>query len=132
MLSSLGFYPVAPGTGEYILGSPQFKKAKIHLENGKTVEINAPSNSDENIYVNALAIDKTPTDKTYITHEQLWEGPVLDFDMSSTPNKLRGTAPESRPYSFSRTAEGVKAKAANEKRAKAVEKQQAKAAKAKK
>ncbi len=132
VLSSLGFYPVAPGTGEYILGSPQFKKAKIHLENGKTVEINAPSNSDENIYVNALAIDKTPTDKTYITHEQLWEGPVLDFDMSSTPNKLRGTAPESRPYSFSRTAEGVKAKAANEKRAKAVEKQQAKAAKAKK
>ena len=129
VLSSLGFYPMAPGTGEYILGSPQFKKAKIHLENGKTVEINAPKNSAENVYVNALAIDKTPSDKTYITHDQLWEGPVLDFDMSATPNTLRGTAPESRPYSFSRTPEGIKAKAANEKRAKAVAKEQAKAKK---
>ena len=120
---------MAPGTGEYILGSPQFKKAKIHLENGKTVEINAPKNSAENVYVNALAIDKTPSDKTYITHDQLWEGPVLDFDMSATPNTLRGTAPESRPYSFSRTPEGIKATAANEKRAKAVAKEQAKAKK---
>ena len=101
VFSTLGFYPVAPGTGEYALGSPLFKKARIHLENGKTVEINAPANSPENRYIDAMTVDGKEYDRNYLTLGSLLEGPVIDMTMSPVPNTSRGVAPESAPYSFS-------------------------------
>lgn len=102
VFSALGFYPVAPGTGEYILGTPLFRYARIHLENGKTVTLNAPANSDENRYIDRLTIDGKPTDATFVTLGSLNSGATLDFTMSPLPNLTRGTAPASRPYSLSR------------------------------
>ncbi len=102
VFSALGFYPVAPGTGEYVLGTPLFRHVRIHLENGKTVTINAPANSDENCYIDRLTIDGKPTDATFVTLGSLNSGATLDFTMSPRPNLTRGTAPSSRPYSLSR------------------------------
>ena len=112
VFSALGFYPVAPGTGEYVLGAPLFREARIHLENGKTVEIKAPANSDTNRYVEALAVDGKPYGLNYVTRKMLDGGATLDFTMGAKPNMERGVDMESRPYSFSRTPDAPKAKAA--------------------
>ena len=57
VFSALGFYPVAPGTTQYVLGAPLFKKATIHFENGNTLEINAPNNSDKNLYIQSMTFN---------------------------------------------------------------------------
>jgi len=101
VFSALGFYPVAPGTGEYVLGAPLFRNARIHLENGKTVTIEAPANSDSNRYVGELKVNGKITDLDYLTRTQLYSGPTLDFIMSPVPAEQRGVNAESRPYSFS-------------------------------
>ncbi len=101
VFSSLGFYPVAPGTGEYALGSPLFKKARIHLENGKTVEIDAPGNSRENRYISTLTVDGKEYDKNFLTIGQLLSGAKIGAKMSAVPNKARGTSDSAAPYSFS-------------------------------
>jgi len=101
VFSSMGFYPVTPAVNEYVLGAPLFKKVTLNLENGKTIVINAPKNSDENRYVNALKINGKPYSKNWLNHMDLQKGAVLDFDMSATPNKKRGTNEADFPYSFS-------------------------------
>ena len=100
VFSALGFYPVCPGSGEYALGTPLFKKATINLENGKTVSIAAKNNSRDNMYVNKMTVNGKNNDRNYLTHEQLMKGAKIDYVMSATPNTGRGTAPESAPYSF--------------------------------
>ena len=101
VFSAMGFYPVAPGTGEYILGSPLFKKITLALENGKKLEINAPQNSSENVYINKVTFNGAEYDKNYITHASLTNGGKIQFDMAKTANKVRGSLPQSFPYSFS-------------------------------
>jgi len=101
VFSAMGFYPVAPGTGEYAFGSPLFKKITLTLENGKKFEIIAPNNSAENIYINKITLDGKVYDKNYISHSDLMKGGKLEFELSKTPNKIRGTLPGSFPYSFS-------------------------------
>ena len=101
VFSAMGFYPVASGTGEYALGSPLFKKITLTLENGKKFEIDAPQNSAENIYLNKITLDGAVYDKNYITHASFLRGGKLQFEMTKVPNKIRGTSPESFPYSFS-------------------------------
>ncbi len=103
VFTALGFYPVAPGSGEYVLGAPLFRKARIHLENGKTVTLDAPDNSDVNRYVGRLTIDGKVSDLDYLTRQQLYTGPTLDFTMVSSPEKTRGVKVSSRPYSFSKS-----------------------------
>ena len=101
VFSAMGFYPVAPGTGEYALGSPLFKKMTLTFENGKKLEIAAPQNSAENIYVNTVTRDGVAYSKNYFTHSDLMKGGKLQFEMTKIPNKSRGTSPESFPYSYS-------------------------------
>lgn len=103
VFSALGFYPVAPASAEYVLGAPLFRSARIHLENGNTVTIKAPGNSDENRYVENLLVNGKPYDATFLPKSLLEKGAVLDFTMTGKPNLTRGTAMQSRPYSFSRT-----------------------------
>lgn len=102
VFSALGFYPVCPGSGEYALGTPLFKKTRINLENGKAVTIEAPSNSRENRYVNALKLNGKDYDLNYLRHDELTKGVTLAFDMTSVPNIQRGISPDSAPYSFSK------------------------------
>ena len=101
VFSALGFYPVCPGTDEYVLGAPLFKKATLHLENGQTLVIEAPENGEGRPYVESLLQDGTPYTKNYLRHADLLKGGKLLFQMSDTPSLQRGTAREDRPYSFS-------------------------------
>ena len=102
VFSALGFYPVCPGSDQYILGAPLFKKATIHLENGNDVVINAPENSDKNIYIDALKLNGQNYTKNYYTHGDLMNGAKIDVKMSATPNTQRGTQEEDMPYSFTK------------------------------
>ena len=101
VFSALGFYPVCPGTDQYVVGAPLFNKVTIGLENGKEVVINAPKNSDSNKYINKLTINGKEYTKNWLSHTELMKGATLDFDMSETPNKNRGTATSDFPYSLS-------------------------------
>lgn len=112
VFSSLGFYPVAPGTGQYAITSPLFKKAKIHLENGNVVEINAPANSGVNRYISNMKVNGIEYDKNYFTNDQLSQGARIDVEMGCDPNFERGVSEDAAPYSFTNelrsTAEGRK------------------------
>lgn len=100
VFSSMGFYPVCPGSDEYVIGSPLFNKITLQLENGNTFVIDAANNSKENIYVNSASLNGENYDKNYLKHATLENGGKLSFTMASTPNKNRGTGPESYPYSM--------------------------------
>ena len=102
VFSALGFYPVCPGTDQYIMGAPLFKKATVHLENGKDVVINAPENSDKNIYIDQMSVNGANYTKNYLSHSELMKGSVIDIKMSATPNKQRGVNEADMPYSFSK------------------------------
>ena len=101
VFSALGFYPVCPGSTQYVLGAPLFKKAILHFENGKSLVINAPANSDENIYIESMKVNGEEYTKNYLDHNEMMKGGVLDIEMGNTPNKQRGTQPDDAPYSFS-------------------------------
>ena len=110
VFSALGFYTVCPGTDQYILGSPLFKKVTLILENGSTIEINAPDNEEDRRYVSSLKVNGAPYDKNYLRHADLMDGLVLDYQMSTIPNKVRGTAQTAFPYSFSNEIQSGKEK----------------------
>lgn len=102
VFSSLGFYPVAPATGEYVLGSPQFKKVTLLLENGARVEIQAQQPSGDHVYVDRLTLNGKDYPHNFLKYKDLLKGAKLYFTMSAQPNKSRGTKPQNAPYSFSK------------------------------
>jgi predicted alpha-1,2-mannosidase len=108
VFSALGFYPVCPGSGQYALGTPYFNKITLHLANGKTLVINADSNSTENCYVSEMSVNGAAYDKNYLEHTDLLKGGRIDYRMSSKPNQQRGTNENSLPYSFSNNSLIVK------------------------
>jgi hypothetical protein len=99
ILSSMGFYPVAPGQTIYAIGSPLFPKAIIHLESGKKFIIKANNVSKENIYIQSAKLNGRDYTKSYLKHEEIMNGGELVFEMGATPNKNWGTAKTDRPYS---------------------------------
>ncbi len=101
VFSSLGFYPLCPGSNEYILGSPLFKSVKIKLDNGKEIAITANNNSKENRYISEMKLNGKVYTKNYLTHEDLMKGATINFNMSASPNKKRGVEKSDFPYSFS-------------------------------
>ncbi len=101
VFSSMGFYPVCPGSNEYIIGSPLFNEMKIHLENGKTIEINAPNNDFSKRYISDIKVNGKKHTKNYFTNDILMNGAKIDIQMSEMPNKTRGTKTSDFPYSFS-------------------------------
>ena len=101
VFSALGFYPVCPASDEYALGSPLFKKAVIHLENGNDVLIEAPDNSSENVYVAGLTLNGRKWGHNFIKYGDLLSGARLKYRMSAEPSKDRGTSEEDKPYSLS-------------------------------
>lgn len=102
VFTALGFYPVCPGSNEYVLGAPYFNKVTVSLENGKKLEIVAPANSDTNRYIKTLNYNGKNYTKNYINHFDLIKGGRLLFDMDGKPNKSRGVKDSDFPYSFSR------------------------------
>ena len=101
VFSALGFYPVAPATDQYVIGAPLFKKATLHLENGNSVIIQAPKNSEENRYIQQMNFNGERYSKNWLSHKKLMQGAVLHFEMTSEPNKDRGTSKSDFPYSLS-------------------------------
>ena len=104
VFSALGFYPVCPGSDEYILGAPLFRKATIHLENGRKVVLEAPENSAANRYIGKMTFDGAAYDRNYVRYSDLMKGATLHFDMQDEPDMRRGTDPSSCPFSMSTAA----------------------------
>ena len=101
VFSAMGFYPVCPGSNQYVLGVPYFDKLTLHLENGKSLTVTAKGNSDDTRYVNAMTLNGATYNHNYLTHDAVMNGGNIVFDMSTTPNTQRGTLAEDVPYSLS-------------------------------
>ena len=87
VFSALGFYPVCPGSTQYMIGTPYFRKVKIQLENGKTVTIRAEKNNKDNRFSQHITMNEQPYPHYYLEHEQLLSGPIIDFTMDNKPAK---------------------------------------------
>ncbi|MGI5214706.1 GH92 family glycosyl hydrolase [Plantactinospora sp. CA-290183] len=99
LFSALGLYPLQVGSPDYVIGSPLFRKATVHLENGRDIVVNAPDNSAGNVYVQRLRVDGVPYDRTSISHGELADGAVLDFQLGAAPSSW-GTGAASVPASL--------------------------------
>lgn len=100
VFSAMGFYPVCPGTKQYAMGSPLFQSIKVKLENGKTIQIEAPGNNRETRYVNDVKINGKSVTRTWFEHDELTKGARIQFQMTTKPNTKRGTSEKDAPYSF--------------------------------
>ena len=101
VLSALGLYSVCPGTDQYVIGSPLFKKVTVTLEDGKKFTIKADGNNEKAVYIQSATLNGKSLDRNYITYDEIVNGGTLTFKMSETPNTTRGVANEARPYSVS-------------------------------
>lgn len=98
VFSAMGFYPVCPGTGQYVLGTPYFHKMKLHLENGKQINILADGNG---CYIDEMQFNGQMYERNYLDMKVLKQGANISFRLSEKPNMLRGTMEADAPYSFS-------------------------------
>ena len=101
MFSALGFYPVCPGSGEYILGSPIFDKVTLSLSNGKKFVISAPGNCEKNRFVGQTYLNEDIYSPLFIRHEDIIQGGTLRFDMVSDPLRDKQYSKDDYPYSLS-------------------------------
>ena len=101
VFSALGFYPVCPGTDEYVIGSPLFRKAEISLENGRKLVIDARNNTRDNRYIKGMKLNGQQWSCNFLRYEDLMKGAHVSFAMSPEPDFSRGTADADKPYSFS-------------------------------
>ena len=97
VFSALGFYPVCPGSNQYVIGTPYFKHATVHLENDNTVNIGAEG---EGCYIQQMTLNGADYQHNYLNHSTLMQGANIRFGMGTNANKQRGTQPQDAPYSF--------------------------------
>jgi predicted alpha-1,2-mannosidase len=101
VFSALGFYPVNPASGEYVLGSPLVDQAIFVLPSGMTFRLNVVNNSPANIYIQSATLNAKPYTKNYFTHHDLMVGGILELKMGDKPNKEWGSQLENIPRSMS-------------------------------
>ncbi|MGV8879203.1 MAG: GH92 family glycosyl hydrolase [Sphingobacteriaceae bacterium] len=101
VLSALGFYSVCPGTDQYVIGSPVFRKTTITMENGKKFVIEADNNSKENVYIQSATLNGKTYDHNFLLHTDITNGGTLHFNMGSQPALTRGLKAEDKPFSLS-------------------------------
>ena len=99
VFSALGFYPVCPGSNQYVIGSPYFDKVSLRLENGKQVTI---KRNGKGCYIDSMTVNGKRYSHNYLDHETLLNGCDIIFNMSDRPNLKRGTSKNDAPYSFSK------------------------------
>ena len=87
IFSALGFYPVNPVSGEYVLGAPQVPGATITLQNGKTFSVIAMNISEHNKYVKSVKLNGTEIINSIITYKQVMQGGKLVFEMTGKAKK---------------------------------------------
>ena len=102
VFSAMGFYPVCPGSDQYIIGAPYLPYMKIKIGNGKYIKIKADNVNDENRYIHSMKLNGKPYNKAYITFDDIKNGAELEFDMRSKPDRRRTFSGDERPYSLSR------------------------------
>lgn len=102
VLSALGIYSVCPGTDEYVLGSPKFRKATITTEDGKQFVIEAKGNSKENVYIQNAKLNGRSYTRNFIHYSDIVNGGTLELEMGHQPALNRGTSKEDRPFSLSK------------------------------
>lgn len=100
IFSALGFYPVCPGTDQYVIGTPLFEKAVIHLENSEQVTITA-TGTEVGPYIQNMEINGKTWDHNYVTYNDLTSGAEIHFELGKEPDMSRGTQDEDKPYSYS-------------------------------
>ncbi|TWR24820.1 glycoside hydrolase family 92 protein [Mucilaginibacter pallidiroseus] len=101
VLSAMGIYSVCPGTDQYVIGSPTFKKVTLTLENGKKFVIEAENNSKDNIYIQSASLNGKPYTRNWLSHYSITNGGILKFKMGSKPAYSRGLANADKPFSVS-------------------------------
>ncbi len=101
VFSAIGFYPVCPGTDQYVLGAPLFPGISLHLQNGKRIDIAAPANKDDNRYVQSLKVNGKLHTANWLSHSALMNGSRLEFVMQGKPDYQRGASASAVPYSMS-------------------------------
>jgi predicted alpha-1,2-mannosidase len=107
VFSAIGFYPVCPGTDQYILGAPLFKKITLHLDGGKKFIINAPGNSAQNRFISSQSLNNRSYTKTWLSYPDITKGGSFTATMSNLPNKSRMTTDADLPYSFSKDEKSI-------------------------
>ena len=98
IFTTLGFYPVCPGTDQYVIGAPFVPYADVTLSNGRHIIVKAPKVSDRNRYVQRVLVNGKPYSRLYFTHGQLAAGCVIEFEMTDKPNRRRGQLKSDKPY----------------------------------
>jgi predicted alpha-1,2-mannosidase len=101
VMSALGFYPVDPSSPDYILGSPLFDRATIHMGNGKDFTIVARGNSATNLYIQSATLNGKPWNKPWFSHSDIAQGGELVLTMGPQPNRNWGSSPDAAPPSMS-------------------------------
>ena len=105
VFSAMGFYPVTPGSDQYVLGSPLFDKITLSLENGNTFTIEATDNLREHHYIKEASLNGASLDRNWIRHEEIMKGGQLKFTMAAEPSHTRGTQKGAFPFSMSQSRE---------------------------
>ena len=91
VLSAMGFYPVTPGTTDYVIGTPQFPSVTLHLENGKSFTINSDNVNNNNFYIQSATLNNVPYPKSYLSYFDINKGGTLNFKMASKPSAFGST-----------------------------------------
>lgn len=91
MFAAIGFYPVCPGSEYYILSAPTFPEVEFRLESGKTFVISAPGVSDKNRYIKSVKLNGSDYTLNYISHSDIMNGGIMEFEMSDVPQNTWGT-----------------------------------------
>ncbi len=99
--TGMGFYPVTPGSGEYVIGRPFVDKAEFALPNGKHFIVSTEGLSPDHPYIGAITLNGKPLTKSFIRHADIMAGGELHFVMQARPNKAWATTKSARPYSMS-------------------------------
>lgn len=101
MFTAMGFYPVTPGSGQYVIGRPFVQRLALNLPNGRRFVVSTEGLSDENLYVQSVTLDGRPLERTWIGHDEIQAGGELHFVMGAEPNTSWGVSADARPYSMS-------------------------------
>ena len=101
VFTTLGFYPVCPGTDQYVIGAPFVTRADVALPEGKHLVIKAPKLSVSNRYVQRVLLNGVPHSRLYFTHSELSSGGEIEFQMGDKPNRQHGKSPIDKPFSLS-------------------------------